>query len=339
MRVEVVTTRHWDGDPRLNRHVEHLETGGHKVAIASFRDQSSLQSLFSAVGAVAGTHADAVVLPDPDFYVIGSVVARMSGKRPVIDIHEDYPKVARNRSWIPGLVKPFVSLAARAMLAIGRLLAWRVVVAAPQLSRPGDFIVLNIADPSRLCGHVSTKDPHLLVYVGDITVARGALDMVVALEGLPARYRLMLIGPTSNTTRDQLVRLAEELEVSDRLDLLGRKEHDEAWRIASRAQFGLSLLQDTPAYRHAVATKLWEYLACGLVPIVTDLPGQAAFVSRLDSRLICSKPTQVADIVASLARDDEGIRELSRRGREMAEMEWEKARPDREIQAAFTLDR
>jgi len=335
MRVEINTTRHWKGDARLNRHADYLAAAGHVVTIKSFSDRGRVGSLLAATRSILGSEADVVVLPDPEFFAVGSISARLSGKRPVIDIHEDYASATRNRAWIPQLLKPFVTLLAGLMVALGRLLAWRVMVAAPQLARPGDHIVLNVADPSTFGQLSSHRDPGLLVYVGDITIARGVIEMVQSLAALTERHHLLLIGPISGATRAQVLDVANDLDVLDRLELAGRLDHEEAWRVASGAQFGLSLLQDTPAYRDAVATKLWEYMACGLIPVVSDLPGQAAFISKLDPRLVCSGPREVAEVISSLARDEARTRDLSLRAREMAQSEWDEARPDKKIQAAF----
>ena len=338
MRVEIITTRHWMGDARLNRHVAYLQEGGHAVRIRSFSDLGRFRSLVSALGAAIGSSADILILPDPELFAIGSLAARLSGKRAVVDIHEDYPGAARNRSWIPRPLKPAVTLLAGVVVALGRKLAWRVIVAAPQLSRTGDSVVLNVADPSALTGRNSGKDPALLVYVGDITNARGAMEMIEVLAGL-SQHRLLLIGPISSETRTVVTRVAEQLGVTQRVQLTGRLTHDEAWRMASGAQFGLSLLHDTPAYRDAVATKLWEYLGLGIVPIVSALPGQAAFVSRLDPRLVCSTPDEVTEVVTSLYQDDAALRDLSLRARDLAERDWDEARPDRALRSVFTLDR
>ena len=334
MRVTIVTTRHWRGDPRLNRHAEYLRTGGHSVETLSFADRGRIRSLISAGGSVLSTKADAVILPDPDFFAIGALFARIRGLKPVIDIHEDYPKVARNRAWIPHVLRAVVSIAGRWLVALGRFFARDVIVAAPQLSRSGDTIVLNVADPA---GFRATpdKDRKLLVYVGDITIARGALDMLQALAGLPREYKLTLIGPVSRATRAELERSSAELGVSDRLQLRGRLEHEEAWQVASSAQFGLSLLQDTPAYREAVATKLWEYMASGVVPIVSDLPGQRALVAQIDPELACSGPAQVADLIIRLERNPQRTIALSRRARAIAEEKWAETRPDLAIQGVF----
>lgn len=336
MRIEIITTRHWKGDARLNRHAEYLAAAGHVVTIESFHDRGRVGSIAAATRSVFGSRADVVVLPDPEFFAVGSISAGLSGKRSVIDIHEDYASATRNRAWIPQLLKPVVTLLAGVMVALGRLLAWQVMVAAPQLARPGDHIVLNVADPSTLSRVSSHKDPGLLVYVGDITIARGAIEMVQSLAALPERHHLLLIGPISDTTRTQVLDEADDLGVLHRLELTGRLDHEEAWRVASGAQFGLSLLQDTPAYRDAVATKLWEYIACGLIPVVSDLPGQAAFVSKLDPRLVCPGPRDVAEVISSLARDEDKTRDLSLRAREMARNEWDEARPDKRIQAVFS---
>jgi hypothetical protein len=77
-----------------------------------------------------------VILPDQDLFLLGSLAVRLTGKRPVIDIHEDYAKAAAARSWIPGYLRPIVGLLARLAVALGRWAAWRAIVAAPETRPP-----------------------------------------------------------------------------------------------------------------------------------------------------------------------------------------------------------
>jgi glycosyltransferase involved in cell wall biosynthesis len=51
-----------------------------------------------------------------------------------------------------------------------------------------------------------------------------------------------------------------------------------AWKLASGAWVGLSMLEDTPAFHEAVPSKLYEYLAAGLAVATTPLPRAAEIV-------------------------------------------------------------
>ena len=54
----------------------------------------------------------------------------------------------------------------------------------------------------------------------------------------------------------------------------------QAWALGAGAWAGLLLLAPTPAFVEAVPSKLYEYLACGLPVVTTDLPRSAALVRQ-----------------------------------------------------------
>lgn len=333
MKISVVTTSHWEGDPRLNRHVRYLRAAGFEGELVVTTSQSKLRSLLRGIGRIVRSDPEVILLPDPELFVFGSLAARLSGKRPVIDIHEDYPKTAAERPWIPGVLRPAVALFATLVMVLGRLLAWRVIVAAPQLARGGDILVLNIPDP----GDFSVDDtPRLqqVVYVGEVFPARGTMEMVRLLAHLPEDVRLLVIGNVSPETRGEMLALVEELEVAERLELTGRLPHSESWDLASGSLAGLALLQPAPAYIGAVATKLWEYMAAGIPPVVSNLPGQAGVVEKIHPDLVCSTPEKAAEVITRLAQDPAFRDEVVARGRALVEEEWERTRPDQALQEA-----
>lgn len=330
--VEIISTAHWEGDPRLNRHVRYLEAGGHRATLITFANEKRATALGRALLAITRSKSEIVMLPDPELFLLGSVAARLSGKRPVIDIHEDYPRAAMARPWVPAVARPVVRVMADIAVRTGRLAAWRVMVAATELALRGDFVVLNIPNPATIefGQHDGSKR---LVYVGDLTQARGALDMIDLLAELDDDFELRLIGSAGEELATLLTSRAEKLGVALRVETTGRLSHREAWEAARGALAGLNLLRPVPAYRDAVATKLWEYLAAGLPPIVTDLPGQAKLIGRLDIELVCASSAEAAAIARMLTEDPVRRAELATRGRRMVESAWEEERPDLAVQA------
>ncbi|HSM44217.1 MAG TPA: glycosyltransferase [Acidimicrobiia bacterium] len=276
--------------------------------------------------------SDVVIIPDPELFLPGSVAARLTGKSPVIDIHEDYGKAAMARPWVPTWARIIVRMLASLLIWLGRAAAWRVVVAAPELSRGNDSVVLNLPEPDSLpvTGYNGSKR---LVYVGDVTEARGATAMVRILADLDDRFGLLLIGDCGSETAASIAATSRELGVSDRIEMTGRLSHREAWRLASGCLAGLSLLEPAPAYRRAVATKLWEYMSVGLPPIVSDLPGQRRLVIQIDPDLVCSSPDQAARVATNLASDPTRRSAAAEKGRRLLEGVWDKNRPDLAIQA------
>lgn len=334
--VAVVSSAHWSGDPRLNRHAEYIEESGRMTTLTFPADgDSRIQGTLRALRSISNTVADVVILPDPELFVLGSLAARLMRKKPVIDIHEDYGKAAAARSWIPELLRPVLGLASRLLVGVGRILAWRVVVAAPELAKSGDIVVVNVPNPEMFVPTTSAGTSSQLVYVGDVTIARGALDMVEVLGNLDTRFDLCIIGHADNETERLMRHRAAQLGATDRLTLTGRLPHDEAWSRAAGSSAGLSLLQPAPAYRQAVATKLWEYMAAGIPPIVSDLPGQAAIVKQIHPDLVCSSP-QAAATIATRLKQDQAFREsIVSAGIELVSQKWIDLRPDLAIQGAI----
>jgi glycosyltransferase involved in cell wall biosynthesis len=332
MRLEIFSTRHWQGDARLNRHIEYVNRAGHSAKLTTFGTGNRAMALIRALAAVARSDAKVVLFPDPDLFFPGAVAARLTGKRPVIDIHEEYAKTAMTRTWIPDWARPLARLAAAALVALGRLTAWKTVVAAPELARKGDLLAMNIPDPESF-DITPLEDPHRLVYVGDITVARGAITMLDALALLDDSYELVLVGRASQEVRAEVAAIAAKHDMANRVHLTGQLSHSEAWRMARGSLAGLSLLEPAPAYREAVATKLWEYMASGLPAIVSDLPGQARLLRQVEPTLVCHSARDVAAVARKLGGDHQLRAAIVDRGRRLVEESWAKNRPDRVIQS------
>lgn len=335
LSVSIVTSAHWEGDPRLNRHVRYLRAAGVQSDLVSFADRGRIRGLLAALGAIVRSHSAVVILPDPELFPLGSIAALIGRSKAVIDIHEDYPEAVASRIWIPALLRPLVRVVADIAIRVGRKIAWRVIVAAPELRQSGDWLVANIPDPSFFEVDENVKS-HRLVYVGDITESRGALEMVDVLGALGDRFELTLIGMIHPRLKVTLKERAQTQGVAEQLILTGRLDHQEAWIRASGALAGLCLLRPVPAYMDAVATKLWEYMALGLPAIVSDLPGQSAIMSEIDPMLTCSNIEKVVEVVKDLAQDRSRRTSISRKSRQMVERRWSEQRPDRAIQEAVS---
>ena len=330
--VAIVSTAHWQGDPRLNRHVTYLERAGHHVTLSTHSDQTRPAALIGALRDIWSGEGRIVILPDPELFVLGSLVARLRRRLAIIDIHEDYAKAAMARPWIPDLLRPFVKVLAALNSRIGRGIAWRTMTAAPELTRTGDHVVLNLPDPASV-DPMPFRGDKSLVYIGDLTIARGAVEMVEVLSHLDETFSLTLIGPASQEVNTAITSVASKLGVATHVKKPGRLAHSEAWTAAGGSLAGLSLLADVPAYREAVATKVWEYMAHGIPPVVSDLPGQRRLVSQLDASLICGSPKEAAAAIRRLADDQAKRTELGERARSLVEKAWSEHRPDLAVQS------
>jgi glycosyltransferase involved in cell wall biosynthesis len=122
------------------------------------------------------------------------------------------------------------------------------------------------------------------LYVGDVRGSRGLHAMLDAVEQADG-WHLDVVGPLRDADRAAVeARLADGL--AKRVRFHGRKPPREAWTLAAGAWCGLLLLEDTPAFRESLPSKLYEYLGCELPVVVSDLPRQAAMVAEADAGAI-----------------------------------------------------
>jgi glycosyltransferase involved in cell wall biosynthesis len=77
----------------------------------------------------------------------------------------------------------------------------------------------------------------------------------------------------------------------------GRQPPRDAWRVADGAWAGLLLLDDTPAFRDALPSKLFEYVACGLAVVTTALPRSASLVAETGAGVVVADAQEAAAVL------------------------------------------
>jgi glycosyltransferase involved in cell wall biosynthesis len=215
-------------------------------------------------------------LHDPELIPLGLLV-RMVRRIPVVlDVHEDVPSQLRTKLWLPSLLRRPVARLAATMLGIAeRRLA--ITLAEPgyaRLFRDPHPVLPNYPLVDRLPPLAPAGDD--IVYVGDVTEARGAIFAIDVVARMRTRHRLRLIGRCADPLRLHLREHAAERGVD--LDLPGFVSHGEAMRAVAVAAAGLCPLEDQPNYHWSLPTKVLEYLALGVPVVASDLPGTAELV-------------------------------------------------------------
>jgi glycosyltransferase involved in cell wall biosynthesis len=141
------------------------------------------------------------------------------------------------------------------------------------------------------------------VYVGDLRPSRGLHAMIDAVAATDD-WHLDLVGELREVDPDALASELERRDLTDRIRLHGRLPLAQAWERARGAWVGLCLLEDTPAYRAALPTKVYEYLAVGLPVLATPLPRIRALIEQEASAGVCvPTPADAATTLRSWSAD------------------------------------
>jgi glycosyltransferase involved in cell wall biosynthesis len=219
-------------------------------------------------------------------------------KRVVFDCYEDFPSMALTMRNTPPLLRP---VAASIVAAAVRLAAHTfdgLMTADPltlrKMARSGrchkitfyNFPNLDVFPPP-------AADPAKdfdIVYRGGLSERAGTwvlLDAMrlVTLRGLAAR--LLLIGYCDDAKVEAALReRIRGLGLSAHVELMKRIPHDKMAQTLSRARIGISPLQDIPKFRINIPVKVFEYWACGLPVIASDLPPIRPFFKNVNGGLL-----------------------------------------------------
>ena len=153
------------------------------------------------------------------------------------------------------------------------------------------------------------EDRFVLLFVGQVTRPKGVMDIVEAftlLRVAPERPRplLILVGTPHPPE------IAGEIESQEDVRLLGQREDVHRWMQAADVLVSGSH-QDT----EGMSRVLYEAMACGAVPIATDIAGNRDAVTPETGLLVPQRsPDAIARAVASLRKNPDRLAALRSQG-------------------------
>lgn len=264
--------------------------------------------------------ADVYHLHDAETLPVGALLA-LAGRRVIYDSHEDLPRLARDRPWIPRWLRPAASFVVRcserACVAVFQAVISAEAEGANRFPAARTTIVRNYALEEEFAG-VTTQWPEReqrAVYVGDITYQRGVVEMIDAVDACrDLGARLTLIGRMSIPGMEEALQRRPGWDLVDYLGVRGRPA---VVAELSRARVGLILWQATRKHAEgAVPVKLFEYMACGLAVVASDLPELRAIIEESGAGILVDPSDTPAAAMAmrALLEDSETAMAIGRRG-------------------------
>ncbi|WP_289017630.1 glycosyltransferase [uncultured Ornithinimicrobium sp.] len=276
-----------------------------------------------------GAAHDVVLLHDPELLL---ATPGLDLPPVVWDVHEDTAAAIEVKGWIPG---PLRRPATAIVRGVERVAEHRVRLLLADHHYRSRFrgshtVVPNVTTvPEQPHPAAQPVDGVLrVVYLGSVTLERGAAEMVEIARRLPEGLRLEVIGPAHGPAQGLLARARDE----GLLDWHGFLPGDRAVARLDGALAGLCLLHDMPNFRPSMATKVVEYLGRGIPAVVTPLPVQQDLVERSGAGVVVpfGAVDEVVAVLTSWAADPGPVRDLGRRGhRYVAEHHnWQRLQAD-----------
>ncbi|MFC4560592.1 glycosyltransferase family 4 protein [Nocardiopsis mangrovi] len=343
MHALVATVVHHPEDARiLHRQIRALLDAGHTVTyVAPFRERGvtpwpelsvvdvpraagrrRLRALRAARAALAehAPQADVLLFHDPE------LLLALPRNRPVTiwDVHEDAAAALLTKPWLPKalrrplgpVVRGFERRAERRMHLLLAEEGYR-----DRFERSHPVVPNTTYVPERPARRPGTDR---VVYLGHLSTARGARELVELGRILqPHGVKVEVIGAADGATKP-LLRAAQQ---EGAVHWYGFVPNDQALRMVSGALAGISLLHDTPNYRHSMPTKVIEYMAHGLPVITSPTPVAARLVNGRpegDSGLVVpyNDAAAAADAVLRLRSDPPLRNRLATTGHAIARSEF-----------------
>jgi glycosyltransferase involved in cell wall biosynthesis len=136
--------------------------------------------------------------------------------------------------------------------------------------------LFNYPNLSIFNDYISKRNNQSLVYHGQLIKERGIFDLIHAISLLKNNFpkiTLNLIGWfTKNEEEIEAKQLTEKLNITKHVNFISSVEHTKISKVISSNSVGIVPLQNIRKFQHNIPTKVFEYAACGMHIVSSNLP-------------------------------------------------------------------
>jgi glycosyltransferase involved in cell wall biosynthesis len=303
-----------------------------------------------ALRAALAERVDIYHFHDPELIPLGLALKVLRPSAAVVyDVHEDYPAMMRVKYWIPGPLRPLIAKAAHLANTAAGVCLDGIVVADPNVQQDFqhvalhksivyyNFPTLSLFTPAPAESSVAQVD---LVYIGGMSDRAGMfvlLDALVLLAQQSLTPSVRLAGYTDGDAG--LAAMQQGIRtrgLSAQIELRGRIPHTQVPAWIRSGRIGLVTLQPIAKFLKNIPTKMFEYWACGLPVIASDLPPIRPFLTNGKNGLLFV-PTSAEDlarVIGWLMRHPGEGKAMGQYGQEQVAKDWNN---DRQIDSLIGL--
>lgn len=248
----------------------------------------------------------------------------------IYDIHEDYETAMAHKEYMP---KPLNPAAAMAYRNGTRLLIKKFELCLAEKYYVDKFpwgkCILNYPHLSMPAHVPREEEPKDLLYVGNVTPARGAF-IHASLPGLDPRVTVHYLGRCSKKIADQINK--ENQGQQERIKITGVDRYV-PWEQIHAACFqpnwlaGLALFPPSGHYEKKELTKFFEYMAAEIPILCSNFPQWKEFVEQYDCGIAVNPEDnqEIARALNYLMNNPQRASEMGCNGRRAVEagLNWE----------------
>lgn len=266
--------------------------------------------------------ADIYHFHDPDLLIAGLWLKLFTGKPVIYDNHDPYIEAILQREWLPLWTRPIVS---KLFGFVEKVIAAKLLVIVAndrQCQRfPKATLLRNYPDLRAFKSKLgaSSKKPRV-IYAGSLSEARGMFDLIEIAEALKqANTVITVLGPFPNQKlEDQVRKMVVHKQLQPIIRFEGRVPYEQVVSGLENASVGLIPFQDVPDHAIIIPTKLFEYAACGLPVVASDLPPIRQYMTEMECGLLVEpgNPKAFAEAVTYLLNHPQEACQLGQNGQQ-----------------------
>jgi glycosyltransferase involved in cell wall biosynthesis len=264
---------------------------------------------------------------EPELHFI-ALPLLFGGSRVIYDSHEDVPRAILSREWINIKLRRFVSKTFELFENFITKRISAVVGATDHIARrfsqmnERSVAINNYPLATEISDELVGREVNRNVcYIGGISLARGIVEMVNAMEHIDAR--LILAGPFETDAVEQYVR---NLPGWGKVEYRGNVNRKEVHEIMALSQAGLLFFHPEPNHVDAQPNKMFEYMSSGLPVLASNFPLWKLILedSNVGWQADPLDSNAIAQLIDKVVSDPSTSAEMGRKGRQMvlSQYQW-----------------
>jgi glycosyltransferase involved in cell wall biosynthesis len=267
---------------------------------------------------------------DPELIPAGMLL-RLLGRRVIYDVHEDYPRMLREKPYLGAFAKRVLGRAAAVLEKGAGWSASAVVAVTPVIQRRFPAAKSVLVQNYALAGELNhpqarpyAERANEAIYVGSLGEARALREMLEAVTLLPGglHARLRVVGGLrpGNVSPD----LRQRLENSERVIMAGQQNRAQVARLLGGARIGILVYHPLPNYVAGQPTKLFEYMSAGLPVIGSDFPRWREIITGIGCGFVVDPldPARLAEAMEYLFNHPAEAAAMGERGRQAVALRY-----------------
>lgn len=268
---------------------------------------------------------------DPELIFVG-ILLKLFRKKVIYDVHEDFPKVMRDKSYIRWrFIRNMISSIVRMAEKFGTLFYDHIITATPGIaanfSSKKTTVVRNVPllklfQANAVSDVEIKKEKPVIIYVGVLSRARGLKEMVQAMEFIGPRAEMWLLG---SWERDDIYHECQAEKGWEYVKFFGQKPQEEAYAYMKAGDIGIVNFMPLANHINALPNKIFEYMALGLPVVLSNFP---YWQENFDYCALFADPQNPKDIAdkINMFLDDRELRiKKGKKGKDLIESgySWE----------------